>query len=81
VIRVGYQGPPHPVFGLVSMLEDQDYEVTYNPPDLSAQEPVEVELSVTDIQLKGVDGLEAVIQEFNNRHPELPITIRVLPPV
>jgi hypothetical protein len=62
------------------MLEDQDYEVTYDPPDLSAQEPVEVELSVTDIQLKGADGVEAVIQEFEARHPGLPITIRVLPP-
>lgn len=62
------------------MLEDQDYEVTYVPPDLSAQEPVEVELSVTDIELKGVDGVEAVIQEFSARHPGLPMAIRVLPP-
>jgi CheY-like chemotaxis protein len=81
MIRLGYHGPPHPVFGLVSMLEDGDFEVTYDPPDLTAQQPVEVELVVTDIQLKGVDGVEAVIQEFNDRHPELPITIRVLPPL
>jgi hypothetical protein len=81
MIRVGYHGPPHPVFGLVSMLEDEDFEVTYDPPDLSAQQPVEVELMITDIQLKGVDGVEAVIQEFNDRHPELPTTIRVVPPL
>ena len=77
MIRVGYHGPPHPLFGLVSMLEDQDYEVTYDPPDLSAGEPVEVELSVTDLQSKGVDGAQAVIQEFKNRHAELPVTVQV----
>jgi hypothetical protein len=80
MIRVGYHGPPHPVFGLVSMLEDQDYEVTYDPPDLSADEPVDVQLLVTDIQLKGVDGVEAVIQEFDARHRGLPAIIRIEPP-
>ena len=62
------------------MLEDQDYEVTYDPPDLSTQDPVEVELSVTDIQLKGADGVEAVIQEFNDRHPGLPIRVQIQSP-
>jgi hypothetical protein len=81
MIRVSYDGPPHPVVGLVSMLEDEDFEVTYEPPELSAEEPVKVELLVTDIELKGVDGVEAVIQEFNDRHPELPITIRIQPPL
>jgi hypothetical protein len=57
VIRVSYQGPPHPVLGLVSMLEDEDYEVTYDRPDLSSHEPVVIELAVTDIQLKGVKGV------------------------
>jgi hypothetical protein len=80
MIRVDYNGPPHPLLGLVSMLEDADYEVTYDPPDLSAQEPVEVVLSITDIQLKGVDGVEGVIREFNDRHTELPVTIRIQPP-
>jgi hypothetical protein len=80
MIRVSYHGPPHPLFGLVSMLEDEDYEVTYDPPDLSSQDPVEVELSVTDIQLKGVDGVEAAIREFNDRHLGLPMAIRVHPP-
>jgi len=80
MIRVSYHGPPHPLIGFVSMLEDEDYEVTYDPPDLSSQDPVEVELSVTDIQLKGVDGVEAVIGEFNDRHPGLPMAIRVHPP-
>lgn len=61
------------------MLEDEDYEVTYDPPDLQAQGSVEVELCLTDIQLKGVDGVEAVIQEFNHRHVDLPATIRVQP--
>ena len=34
MIRVVYQGPPHPVFGLVSMLEDKDYEVDCDLPDM-----------------------------------------------
>ena len=80
MIRVDYRGPPHPLFGLVSMLEDEDYEVTYDPPDLSAQEPIEVELSVTDIQVKGADGVNSVIQEFNDRHPGLPIAIQIQTP-
>jgi hypothetical protein len=80
MIRIGYHGPPHPLFGFVAMLEDEDYEVTYEPPDLSSQDPVEVELLVTDIQLKGSNGVEAAIQEFKHRHPELPIAIRVKPP-
>jgi hypothetical protein len=79
MIRVSYDGPPHPIFGLVSMLEDEDFEVTYDPPDLSAEEPVRVELLVTDIQLKGIDAVEAVIQQFNVRHPDLPTTIRIQP--
>ncbi len=79
VIRVSYDGPPHPVFGLVSMLEDEDFEVTYDPPDLSAEEPVRVELLITDIQLKGIDAVEAVIRKFNVRHPDLPTTIRIQP--
>ena len=76
MIQVSYQGPPHPLFGLVSMLEDADFEVTYDPPDLTSPEPVEVELSLTDIELKGVDGAEAVIREFEGRHADLPVTIR-----
>jgi hypothetical protein len=79
MIRVNYQGPPHPVFGLASMLEDHDYEVTYEPPDLNAPGPVEVELSLTDIQLKGVEGVQAVIKEFEDRHRDLPVTIQVRP--
>ena len=39
------------------MLEDEDYEVTYDPPELQAQGLVEAELSPTDIQLKGGEGL------------------------
>jgi hypothetical protein len=81
MIRIGYHGPPHPLFAFVAMLEDENYEVTYNPPDLSSQDPVEVELLVTDIQLKGIGGVEAAIQEFKHRHPELPIAIRVQPPL
>ena len=77
MIRLSYNGPPHPVLGFVSMLEDEDYEVTYDPPDLQADGPVEVELLITDIQLKGVDGVHAVIQEFKDRHAELPVTIQV----
>ncbi len=80
MLRVAYHGPPHPVLGLVSMLEEQDFEVTYDPPDLSANEPIEVELSVTDIQLKGVDVVEAVVRAFKDRHSELPVTIRVEAP-
>lgn len=59
------------------MLEDEDFEVTYDRPDLSSHESVAVELSVTDIQLKGVNGVQAVVQEFNDRHTDLPVTIRV----
>jgi len=77
VIRVSYQGPPHPVFGLVSMLEDEDYEVTYDPPDLQTQDPTEVELFLTDIQLRGVDGVDTVVRVFKDRHAELPVTILV----
>lgn len=58
------------------MLEDADYEVTYDPPDLSSPEPVTVELSLTDIGLQGVDGVEAVIRKFEDRHADLPVTIR-----
>jgi hypothetical protein len=79
MIRVIYQGPPHPVFGLVSMLEDEDYEVDYDLPDMQVQGPVEAELSVTDAKSKGVDGVQMVVQEFKDRHPELPVTIRVQP--
>jgi hypothetical protein len=79
MIHVSYSGPPHPLFGLVSMLEDADYEVTYDPPDLSSAEPVSVDLWVTDIQLKGAEGVSAVIQEFDVRHPDLPLTIQVVP--
>jgi hypothetical protein len=77
MIQVVYEGPPHPLFGLVSMLEDEDYEVTYDPPELQAQGLVEAELSPTDIQLKGVDGVQRVIQEFKDRHADLPVTIQV----
>jgi hypothetical protein len=58
------------------MLEDADFEVTYDPPDLSTPEPVTVELSLTDIGLQGVDGVESVIREFQDRHADLPVTIR-----
>jgi hypothetical protein len=76
VIQVSYQGPPHPLLGLVSLLEDADFEVTYDPPDLSSREPVAVELSLTDIQLQGVDRVEAVVREFEDRHAGLPVTVR-----
>jgi hypothetical protein len=76
VIEVSYQGPPHPLLGLVSMLEDADYEVTYDPPDLSSPEPVTVDLSLTDIGLQGIDGVEAVIWKFEDRHADLPVTIQ-----
>ncbi len=79
VIRVLYQGPPHPVRGLVSMLEDADFEVTYDPPGLEDRGSAEVELLLTDIQLAGVEGVQEVIQEFNDRHPDLPATVRILP--
>jgi hypothetical protein len=79
MIHVSYSGPPHPVFGLVSMLEDAGYEVTYDPPDLSASEPVTVELWVTDIQVKGTAGIAEVIRDFEDRHNELPLTIQVEP--
>jgi hypothetical protein len=59
------------------MLEDEDYEVTYDRPDLSSHEPVAVELSVTDIQLNGVNSVQAVVQEFKDRHADLPVIIRV----
>jgi hypothetical protein len=59
------------------MLEDEDYEVTFDRPDLSSHEPVAVELSVADVQLKGVDGAEEVVQEFKDRHVDLPVAIRV----
>jgi hypothetical protein len=58
------------------MLEDADFEVTYDPPDLSSPEPVAVELTLTDIELKGVDGVEAVIRQFEDRHAALPVTIQ-----
>jgi hypothetical protein len=58
------------------MLEDADFEVTYDPPDLSSPEPVAVELSLTDIQLQGVDQVEAVIRKFEDRHADLPVTIQ-----
>jgi hypothetical protein len=58
------------------MLEDADFEVTYDPPDLSSREPVAVELSLTDIGLQGVDGVEGVIRAFEDRHTDLPVTIR-----
>ncbi len=77
MIRISYQGPPHPVLGLVSMLEDENYEVTFDRSDLSSHEPVVVELSVTDAKLKGVDGAEEVVQEFKDRHADLPVAIRV----
>jgi hypothetical protein len=77
MIRIGYLGPPHPVLGLVAMLEDADYEVTYDPPDLSAAAPVSVDLWVTDIQLNGESGVQAVVHEFEDRHPGLPLDIRV----
>ena len=77
MIRISYQGLPHPVLGLVSMLEDEDYEVTFDRPDLSSPEPVAVELSVADVQLKGIDGVGEVVQEFTDRHPDLPAAIRV----
>jgi CheY-like chemotaxis protein len=77
VIRILYQGPPHPVLGLVSMLEDEDYEVTFDRPDLSSQEPVAVDLSVADLQMKGVDGAKEVVQEFKDRHADLPVVIGV----
>lgn len=35
MIRVVYEGPPHQVFGLVSMLEDEDYEVDFDKPDMA----------------------------------------------
>ncbi len=76
MIRVVYEGPPHPVFGLVSMLEDEDYEVTYDPPDLRTQGPVEVDLSLIDIHVKGVSAVEAVIQKFRDRHADLPVAIQ-----
>jgi hypothetical protein len=79
MIQVVYQGPPHPVFGLVSMLEDKDYEVDCDLPDMQVQGPVEVGLSVTDAQSKGIDGVRAVVQEFKDRHSELPVTIQVQP--
>jgi hypothetical protein len=59
------------------MLEDEDYEVTFDRPDLSSHEPVTVELSVADVQLKGVDGAEEVVQQFKDRHADLPVVIRV----
>jgi DNA-binding NtrC family response regulator len=59
------------------MLEDEDYEVTYDRPDLSSREPVAVELSVTDIQLNGVDGVQSVIQELKDRHTDLPVAMQV----
>ncbi len=77
MIRVTYSGPPHPLLGLVSMLEDADYEVTYDPPDLSAPDAVEVELWVTDIQLKGSTGVATVVQGFKDRHTDLAMTIQV----
>jgi CheY-like chemotaxis protein len=58
------------------MLEDADFEVTYDPPDLSSTEPVAVDLLLTDIQLQGVDEVEAVIRRFQDRHADLPVTIR-----
>jgi hypothetical protein len=76
VLQVSYQGPPHPLLGLVSMLEDAGFEVTYDPPDLSSPEPVAVQLSLTDIGLQGVDGVEAVIRKFEDRHADLPMTIQ-----
>ena len=36
-------------------------------------------LSVTDAQSKGIDGVRAVVQEFKDRHSELPVTIQVQP--
>ena len=77
MIRVTYSGPPHPVLGLVAMLEDADYEVTYDPPDLSAPDVVDVELWVTDIQLKGAAGVAAVVQAFEARHADLAVTVQV----
>ncbi len=59
------------------MLEDENYEVTFDRSDLSSHEPVVVELSVTDAKLKGVDGAEEVVQEFKDRHADLPVAIRV----
>jgi CheY-like chemotaxis protein len=61
------------------MLEDEDYEVTYEPPELQTQDPTEVELILTDIQLKGVDGRDAVVQEFKDRHTDLQVTVRIQP--
>ncbi len=65
------------MFGLVSMLEDADYEVTYDPPDLSSTNAVDVELWVTDIQLKGAAGVTAVVRQFEERHPDLGLAIQV----
>ncbi len=59
------------------MLEDADYEAAYDLPDLEAKEPTEVVLSLVDVKLKGVSGVEAVVQEFTNRHANLPVTIRI----
>ena len=63
--------------GLVSMLEDEDFEVTFERPNLSSLEPVSVELSITDVRLKGVDGVRTVVQEFNHRHDDLPVVIEI----
>jgi hypothetical protein len=78
MIRVLYEGPPHPVFGLVSMLEDESFEVDFDKPDMGGG-PAHVQLSVIDAQSKGVAGVEAVASTFKERHPDLPVTIRVEP--
>jgi hypothetical protein len=78
MIRVVYEGPPHPVLGLVSMLEDEDYEVDFDQPDMGGG-PAHVELSLIDGQSKGVAGIEAVAGTFKERHAGLPMTIRVQP--
>jgi DNA-binding NtrC family response regulator len=59
------------------MLEDEDYEVTFDRPDLSSHEPVTIDLSVADIRLQGVDGAEEVVREFKDRHADLPVAIQV----
>jgi hypothetical protein len=78
MIRVVYEGPPHPVLGLVSMLEDEDYEVDFDQPDMGGG-PAHVELSLIDGQSKGVAGIQAVADTFKERHADLPMTIRVQP--
>jgi hypothetical protein len=58
------------------MLEDEEYEVRYDRPDLSSHDPVVVELSVADVRSKGINGVQAVVQDFEDRHAGLPVVVR-----